>query len=253
MLWLKKNPFNIAADNLANLRSNPYPGRGIIVGLNETGQYLIQAYWIMGRSDNSRNRVFVCDEVDGSVQTAAADPEQVRDPSLIIYTAMAEKDLKYVVSNGHQTLPVLNGKNCSDLNKLLLSWSYEPDVPNYTPRITALINLHCDGDVVAEFGVLSKSSLSDKCERSIYSIPLRKTGFGYCITTYKGNGNPLPPFEDSPYLMPLHGDINDITRTLWNALNEENKVSLVVKFIDTKTGKSEMEVVNKYEQIMVEA
>jgi hypothetical protein len=250
---MERNPSHVAADNLAALRNNPYPGRGIIVGLDETGQYIIQAYWIMGRSENSRNRFFITDEDYGRVKTAIIDLTKVKDTSLIVYTAMAEAHLKYVVSNGHQTLPVLNGKPGSDLNKLLLPWSYEPDNPNFTPRITAMIDLHCEDDVIAEFGILSKSSLSEKCERSIYNMPLKQPGLGYCVTTYSGDGDPLPPFEDAPYLMPLYGNISDITKILWHALNEDNKISLAVKFIDTKTGTSHIQITNKYSQETTEA
>jgi hypothetical protein len=251
---MNRDSHTVAASNLAALQQNPYPGRGIVMGMDQTGRYLVQIYWLMGRSPNSRNRIFV-HHPNGALETEFADQSQAQDASLTIYTAMAEKNLKFVVSNGHQTIPVLDGKPGCGLNKLLLPWTYEPDAPNFTNRITAVFDLNYEyefneNEFTAEIGVLTKSSLDEQCSRSIFKMPIHMPGFGYCVTTYSGDGNPLPPFEDAPYLLPLIGDIKEIAGTMWGALNLDNRVSLAVKFIDTTTGKSEITVINKYEQVL---
>ena len=243
-----------AKENLELLKQNAYPGRGIICGMDETGQYLIQIYWIMGRSANSRNRVFI-DEEDGTLKTEAANPDLVTDPRLIIYTAMAEKNLRYVVSNGHQTMTAVNGPANNKLLSLLQAWEYEDDAPNFTPRITASVFLGDENDsdnYEAEMVILKKDEEGNNCLRWHYNEKL-KPGYGKCLTTYSGDGNPLPPFRGAPYLLPLKGGIEKITKTIWKALNPENRVSLAVKFIDTRTGKSQMKIVNQYSQVEVES
>lgn len=214
-----------AKGNLLALSQNSYPGRGLIVGMDETGKYLIQVYWIMGRSENSRNRVFVIED-GGILKTAPFDPAKVKDPSLIIYTAMAQKRGRYAVSNGHQTLDILSVKS---LNSSLEGWKYEPDHPNYTPRISAVIYSHLR---IVELSILKKSPLDDECDRYLYSRAINEPGFGYCITTYNGDGDPLPSFTGDPYLLPLAGDIQNVAQTIWDSLNKDNKVSLAVKFIE---------------------
>lgn len=235
----------LANNNLNDLRKNPYPGRGIIVGMDETGEYLVQVYWIMGRSENSRNRIFVVEE-GGVLKTAPFDPAKVKDPSLIIYTAMAEDDAeddyRYAVSNGHQTMDALKG-----LRYLTGGWQYEPDIPNFTPRISGLIAFDAPfGIQTAEFSLLKKSPFSHCCESYLYKLDISAPGLGYCITTYDGDGEPLPSFTGDPYLLPLVGDINAIAQTIWDALNGENRVSLAVKFIDIRNHKSQIVVINKY-------
>jgi hypothetical protein len=239
---------NQAQENLLKLKENPYPGRGIIVGMDETGKYLIQVYWIMGRSENSRNRVFVLDDDDtnGTLRTAAADPAKVKDPSLIIYTAMSETLMKYAVSNGHQTMDALSEKG---LNESMKSWQYEPDKPNFTPRITALVQPRVWSPQTAEISILKKSQFSDLCQRNLYVVPISTPGLGYCITTYSGDGNPLPAFEGDPYLLPLPGDIYNVAQTIWDVLNEENRVSLAVKFIGIETRETFIEIINKYNAV----
>jgi hypothetical protein len=217
-----------AENNLLALKKNPYPGRGIIVGMDETGKYLIQVYWIMGRSENSRNRIFVI-EKNGVLKTAPFDPVKVKDPSLIIYTAMAETLTHYAVSNGHQTLDALSIKG---LGSSLEKWEYEPDNPNYTPRISALLEPRVFAPQIAELSLLKKSPFSDECDRYLYKLAIPDPGLGYCITTYNGDGDPLPSFTGDPYLLPLAGGIEDIAQTIWDSLNKDNKVSLAVKFIE---------------------
>ncbi len=238
----------LAERNLLALKENPYPGRGIILGLDETGQYAVQVYWIMGRSENSRNRVFI-EEFEGILKTAAADPSKVKDPSLIIYQAMAENYLcHYAVSNGHQTLKVSTVK---DLNNLA-DWTYEPDAPNYTPRISGRFDLLAtdeNSSLVTEILLLKKSPLSEACDRHLYKLAISTPGLGYCVTTYSGDGDPLPSFAGEPYLLPITGEIEDVIDSIWQNLNEENRVSLAVKFIDIETGKSFLKIINKYKQI----
>lgn len=233
-----------AENNLLALKENHYPGRGIIAGMDETGKYLVQVYWIMGRSENSRNRIFVC-EKGGILKTAAADPKKIKDPSLIIYTAMAENRDQYAVSNGEQTMDaVLNEEG---LGSAMMPWEYEPDAPNFTSRITAIFDLS-RGCSLAEMSILKKSPMNSQCNEHLYRLPLSisSPGLGYCITTYSGDGDPLPPFQGDPYLLPLIGGIKNVAQTIWDTLNEDNRVSLAVKFINIKTRQTMRKVINKY-------
>jgi len=240
------DPKILAEKNLLALKQNPYPGRGIIVGMDESGKYLIQVYWIMGRSENSRNRIFVSED-NGVLKTAPFDLEKVSDPSLIIYTAMAESLKGYAVSNGHQTTDCLDdgGLNCS-----LSKWQYEPDSPNFTPRISALIVPKIVPPQIAEMSILKKSPFSDQCDRYLYKLDISSPGLGYCITTYNGDGNPLPAFSGDPYLLPLVGNREKIARAIWNSLNPENRVSLAVKFINIENKKeTSITVINKHKTV----
>lgn len=232
-------------DNLVKLSRNRYPGRGIVVGLNDTGQYLVQAYWIMGRSENSRNRVFEKDDNTGRVFTVAADPAKIKDPSLIIYNAMLERKGCFAVSNGHQTDTIVDADK--SFFAAMQAWKYEPDAPNHTPRISAVC--HLKNRIVAEMAILRKSPWSDACDRHLYSFEELGKGLGFCITTYSEDGDPLPAFRGEPYLLPLEGNIEVITGTLWSALDSENRVSLAVKFINRTSGASAIRIVNKYAKI----
>lgn len=237
---------NFGSDPIRNfelLKKNSYPGRGILVGMDKSGENLVQIYWIMGRSENSRNRIFV-EEDGGGLKTALADPSKVKDPSLIIYTAMVEEDDRWAVSNGAQTNDMLHDV------KLLPVWSYEPDDPNFTPRISALSFFVNDKNKAANsiFSILRKDPDSNKCQNDIYRYK-HSFGVGYCVTTYLGDGNPLPAFQGEPYVLPLIGDINQIASTFWDLLNEENKISLAVKFVNKKSRNSTIKIINKYTQI----
>jgi hypothetical protein len=245
-----------AKANFLRLSKNQYPGRIIIAGLDETGKNLVQGYAIMGRSENSRNRVFGRER--GRLFTEAADPSKVKDPSLIIYNAMCEvrnNDITYaVVSNGSQTDAIVKGyENDQSFHVSIRDpIIYEPDHPNFTPRISA----SCywprpphDSEPVVEMSLLRKSPWSDKCDRHFYKINGFGPGFGYCLTTYSGDGSPLPSFQGEPYLLPLLGDVRSIADIFWEALNADNRVSLAVKFIP-KTGPSEeIVIINKYSKI----
>ena len=232
-------------ENLAALSRNPYPGRGIVMGLLGDGIF-VQIYWIMGRSENSRNRIF--SKEAGRVYTAPADPAKVKDPSLIIYNAIRDDGRHYVVSNGAQTDEVAHKLAAGgDMNWALSTWNHEPDAPNYTPRITGVCSL--TGPYLFELSILRKSLAGDATDRHLYQYEDVPEGVGYCVTTYSGDGNPLPSFEGSPYPLPLEGDIKHIADTFWNALNKENRVSLVVKAFSRDTGRSVIHIINKYEKV----
>lgn len=239
----------LASTNLVTLRKNAYPGRGIVIGLDDTGEYFVQVYWIMGRSENSRNRVFGKDADTGRVFTEAADSAKVRDPSLIIYNAMAEIGDCFVVSNGDQTDTVIKAvaekKSFGDAMRMR---QYEPDDPNYTPRISAVC---LPQSHVMEMAVLRKSPWDNACDRHFYCFGEIGRGLGFCITTYSGNGNPLPAFQGEPYLLPLQGDLGTINKTLWNALDSENRVALVTKFIHRESSHSTIEIINKFSKVVV--
>ncbi|HTX86833.1 MAG TPA: IMP cyclohydrolase [Candidatus Nanoarchaeia archaeon] len=234
--------------NLEALAKNPYPGRGLIVGLSNGGRYLVQVYWIMGRSENSRNRVFVVE--GGSLRTALADDSKTADRSLIIYRAMAERSGLFVVSNGDQTDDVIAG----DVGGMFFEQSLrnrvnEPDAPNFTPRITAIFSTR-SVDPVAEILILKRSQIGNGCDRFLYRYDDLRPGVGYCVTTYSGDGNPLPSFCGEPYLLPTRGSIDEVAKMMWNSLNEENRVSLAVKFIKAPDGESsEIRVINKYQAV----
>ncbi|HUX35535.1 MAG TPA: IMP cyclohydrolase [Candidatus Paceibacterota bacterium] len=245
------DPDFVAKINLSRLVDNPYPGRGLIVGREKSGKKLVQVYWIMGRSENSRNRVFSSDK--GRVFTEAADPAKVNDPSLIIYNAMQEFSLvhkHYVVSNGAQTDGVVESLGGPPyLNCALSRWSHEPDEPNYTPRITALTSIGRFGSFI-QMSIIRKSVFDGRSDHAMYEYQSIAPGFGFCLTTYSGDGNPLPAFRGEPLLMPLEGGIEEIAGTYWGALNEGNRVSLVVKIIeDTPDAKSSVRIINKYKKI----
>ena len=245
-----------AQANLFNLSSNLYPGRGIVAGLDETGANLVQVYWVMGRSENSRNRVFKGDPNTGRLYTEAADPSKMKDSSLIIYNAMREYAGFLVVSNGDQTDTVIEKLrespqvNCYP-QAALSSRQYEPDAPNFTQRITAVSSVWKNQHQGTGFSILRKSRFGTGCDNLAYEYPCIRPGFGFCITTYAGDGNPLPPFYGDPLLMPLTGSIKDIAETYWKALNEENRVSLAVKFFEMANGHVDFHIINKYQQVQV--
>lgn len=242
---------------VVKLRCNPYPGRGIVIGTSEDGLYAVQVYWIMGRSDNSRNRIFATE--GGRLFTEAADPSKMKDPALVIYNAMREYHRSFVVSNGDQTDTVAEELDFSadiTLSDALMNRVYEPDVPNYTPRITGMCTIDNDGICSAELAILRKSELAvewesgDDCQRFYYQLGHIAPGFGFCVTTYMGDGNPLPAFTGEPYPVLLHGDIGQVIMNYWQLLNPDNRVSIAVKFIEIATGKFQIEIVNKYSRVV---
>ncbi|MDO8564867.1 MAG: IMP cyclohydrolase, partial [bacterium] len=213
----KENGMNIrdkmAEHNIKLLRNNPYPGRGLILG-RIGNDFLVQVYWIMGRSENSRNRVFTRDE-NGRVFTEAADSTKVKDPSLILYNVMKEKRGVFVASNGHQTDAFSESLGAMSIEGELASYTYEPDAPNFTPRITGVWHL---SSRVANISILRKSIWGEACDRCHYRYDHIEPGFGFGITTYSGEGDPLPSFLGDPILFPLTPGICELTDMYWNAL-----------------------------------
>ena len=248
------DPTNVraAGKNLELLRQNSYPGRGIVIGVSDQG-LAIQVYWIGGRSENSQNRVFSYESETGRVFTEAADPTKVKDPSLIIYNAMLERDGNhgngmFAVSNGHQTDTIVAEDPTSrGFKKAMDAWQYEPDRPNFTPRISGYSEIG-EGSIYSVLASLQKKEESDDCRRHLWDIfPSR--GLGHCITTYAGDApdnEPLPSFRGPPYYVPLLGGIKNIAELYWTTLNKNTRVALAVKGIDLKTKKSEVFIVNRF-------
>lgn len=225
------------------LKQNAYPGRGIVLGTSADGASAVAAYFIMGRSENSRNRVFVTDG-DG-IRTQAFDPSKMVDPSLIIYAPVRVLGDTTIVTNGDQTDTVydqmLAGKTFEESLRI---WEFEPDAPNYTPRISGIIERK-DGYQYALSILKSADGNPDSCQRYTFTYSNPIAGVGHFIHTYQGDGNPLPSFEGEPEKVAIEGDIDTFTNAVWDSLNPENKVSLFVRFIDLKTGKAETRIVNK--------
>ena len=228
------------------LKGNAYPGRGIVIGKSEDGKYAVTAYFIMGRSENSRNRVFVT-EGEG-IRTQAYDPSKLTDPSLIIYAPIRVLGKETIVTNGDQTDTVYEGVSKGlTFEQSLRSREFEPDAPNYTPRISGMLTVE-NGRFDYQMSILkSNNGNPAACNRYTFSYENPVAGEGHFIHTYLCDGNPLPSFEGEPKLVAIQDDIEIFTELLWNSLNAENKVSLFVRYIDIETGKYETKIVNKNE------
>ena len=231
------------------LTQNDYPGRGIIAGLSKDGKYAVSAYWTMGRSAGSRNRIFVKEIEDGTevIRTKAFDPSLIAgDPSLIIYAAVRKFGSKTIVTNGDQTDTIFEGlKNGLTFEQSLRSRKYEHDAPNYTPRISSLLDLE-GGKYNYSISILkSENGNPDNTLRYTFNYDNPQPGFGRYIHTYMGDGNPLPSYEGEPTPVEIEGDINTFTDNIWSWLNADNKVSLFVRFIEIATGKEETKIINK--------
>ena len=234
--------------NYVNLKdeisSVSYPGRGIVIGRSGDGRCAVTAYFIMGRSENSRNRVFIADG-DG-IRTKAFDESKLTDPSLIIYAPVRVLDGYTIVTNGDQTDTVYDGlKAGKTFEESLRSRKFEPDAPNYTPRISGLLNIK-DGRYDYSLSILkSDNGNPDECLRYTFNYDAPAAGKGHYIHTYMKDGNPLPSYEGEPTPVLIEGSIDEFTDTVWNALNEENKVSLFTRFTDIETGSFESRMINK--------
>lgn len=226
------------------LQNNSYPGRGIIIGKSPNGKYAVTAYFIMGRSENSRNRVFVT-EGEG-IRTEAFDPSKLSDPSLIIYAPVRVLGNKTIVTNGDQTDTIYELMDKQQtFEQALRTREFEPDAPNYTPRISGIMHIE-NGKYSYAMSILkSNNGNPDSCNRYTFAYENCVAGEGHFIHTYKCDGNPLPSFEGEPKLIAIPDDMEAFTETLWNSLNEDNKVSLFVRYIDIATGKYETKIVNK--------
>lgn len=224
---------------------NPYPGRGIIAGRSGEGKFAICAYWTMGRSPGSRNRIFV-EDGDG-IRTQAYDPSLVAgDASLIIYPAVKVLENRTIVTNGDQTCTVFDGlKNGLSFEESLRSRKYEHDEPNFTPRISCLLDIS-GGEFNYQFSILKSDSGNPlNTLRFTYAYENPVCGEGHLIHTYMTDGNPLPSFEGEPKKIRMLDDIDEFSELIWNSLNPENKVSLFVRFIDIATGKFSSRILNK--------
>ena len=225
------------------LKDNTYPGRGIVIGKTPDGMKAMTAYFIMGRSENSRNRIFT--EKDGEVFTEPFDAAKVQDPSLIIYAAIRSFGNNLVVTNGNQTDTVVEGLQAGKgFSEALESREFEPDGPNFTPRISGMLTFG-DGDFTYQMSILkSADAEGSACNRFTYSY-VPKNGLGHFIHTYVCDGNPIPTFQGEPERISVCDDIDEMTGRIWNALNEQNRISLYVRYIDLTTGTADNRLVNK--------
>ena len=225
-------------------KENSYPGRGIIIGKSPNGKYAVTAYFIMGRSENSRNRVFV--EDGEGIRTQAFDPSKLSDPSLIIYAPVRVLGNKTIVTNGDQTDTIYELMDKQQtFEQSLRTREFEPDAPNYTPRISGIMHVG-NGEYNYAMSILkSNNGNPDACNRYTFAYTNPVAGEGHFIHTYKCDGNPLPSFEGEPKLVAIKDDMNEFANDLWTSLNEDNKVSLFVRYIDIETGKYESVIINK--------
>lgn len=225
------------------IAGNSYVGRGIIIGKSEDGKKAVSAYFIMGRSANSRNRVFT--EKDGAVFTEPFDVTKVEDPSLIIYAAIRRFENKLIVTNGDQTDTIYEGlKNGKDFAEALRTREFEPDAPNFTPRISGMLTF-ADGDFTYKMSILkSADKEGGACSRYTFDYP-SVAGLGHFIHTYVCDGNPIPTFQGEPERVAIGNDIDAFCETLWNALDADNKISLYVRYTDLETGAEENRMINK--------
>ena len=225
------------------ITGNPYVGRGIVIGKSADGKKAAVAYFIMGRSANSRNRIFT--EKNGEVFTEPFDASKVQDPSLIIYAAIRQFENHLIVTNGDQTDTIydaLKAGHC--MRHALKTREFEPDAPNFTPRISGVATF-CDGDFTYELSILkSADAAGTACNRYNFSYAALP-GLGHFIHTYVTDGNPIPTFQGEPERVAIDDDIDVFTEKLWNALDENNKISLYVRYINLATGTSENRMINK--------
>ena len=235
-------------DIYQQLKANAYPGRGIIIGKSADGKYAVTAYFIMGRSVNSRNRVFT--QTQDGIKTEAADPSKLSDPHLIIYSPVRVLGNKTIVTNGDQTDTIYELMDKQQtFEQSLRTRVYEDDAPNYTPRISGIMHVE-NGKYNYAMNIIKSADGNPDCvERFTYAYSEPINGIGHFIHTYIGDGSPLPSFEGEPEKIAVPNDIDEFTDKLWEALNEDNKVSLFVRFIEIQTGKAVTKIVNKFEKI----
>ena len=222
------------------LRGNSYPGRGIVIGKSQDGGCAVVAYFIMGRSVNSRNRVFA-EEPDG-IRTEAADPAKMEDPSLIIYHPVRQIGRGLIVTNGDQTDTIRDFlEKGLPFEQALRTREFEPDGPNWTPRISGLLSP--DGSYKLSI-LKAADEAGTACLRQTFEYP-GQAGLGHFLHTYQCDGSPIPSFEGEPTPVTIEGDIDTFTSGLWESLNQDNKVSLFVRYIDLATGQAQTRIVNK--------
>ena len=226
------------------LKANAYPGRGIVIGKSADGKYAVTAYFIMGRSSNSRNRGFV--EEGAGIRTEAFDPSKLEDPSLIIYAPVRVLGNKTIVTNGDQTDTIYDGMDKQlTFEQSLRCREFEPDGSNFTTRISGIMHIEGGRYNYAMSILKSNNGNPDACNRYTFAYENPVKGEGHFIHTYMHDGNPLPSFEGEPKWVKIDGDIDTFGNLIWESLNEENKVSLFVRYIDIETGKYESRIYNK--------
>jgi len=225
------------------IKGNSYVGRGIVIGKSKDSKKACCAYFIMGRSANSRNRIFTVK--DGEVFTEPFDASKVEDPSLIIYAAVRQYENNLIVTNGDQTDTIYDGlKEGKCFNKALSSRCFEPDSPNFTPRISGMLTFE-NGDFTYKMSILkSIDAEGSDCARYGFSYP-SKAGLGHFIHTYVCDGNPIPTFQGEPERVEIDSDIDAFTNKLWDALDSDNKISLYVRYVDLSSGEYEERLINK--------
>lgn len=228
----------------AELSATSYPGRGIVIGKTPDGTHAAIAYFIMGRSENSRNRIFV--EDGEGIRTQAFDPSKLEDPSLIIYAPVRVLGNKTIVTNGDQTDTIydLMDKQYT-FEQALRTREFEPDAPNYTPRISGILHFDNGAFNYAMSILKSNNGNPDACNRYTFAYENPVNGEGHFIHTYMGDGNPLPSFEGEPTLIDIPNDMNEFADLVWNNLNEDNKVSLFIRYINIADGTCETKIINK--------
>ena len=228
------------------LKDNPYPGRGIVIGKSEDGKSAVIAYFIMGRSENSRNRVFT--ERDGAIYTEPYDYSKVSDPSLIIYSAIKSIDNKLIVTNGDQTDTIYDFMaKGMDMRAALRTRDFEPDAPNFTPRISGALEFS-SGDFTYEMSILKSRDDKGGATSRYFFEYTPMAGLGHFIHTYVTDGNPIPTFQGEPERVKIPDCIDCFTKSIWENLNENNKISLYVRYINLEDGKCESRMINKYEK-----
>lgn len=227
------------------LKENSYPGRGIVIGRSADGRSAVTAYFIMGRSENSRNRIFV--EDGEGIRTQAFDPAKLVDPSLIIYAPVRVLGSRTIVTNGDQTDTVYEGlEKGQTFEESLRSREFEPDAPNYTPRISGVLHVE-NGTFGYAMSILKSNQGSPaQCNRYTFSYEDCTAGEGRFIHTYMHDGDPLPSFEGEPKRVKIPDEIDGFTGQIWNSLNEDNRVSLFVRYIEIATGRCETRIVNRH-------
>ncbi len=225
------------------IKGNPYVGRGIVLGKTKNGENAVSAYFIMGRSENSRNRVFTIK--DGNVYTEPFDASKVEDPSLIIYSAVKSYKNNLIVTNGDQTDTIYNYlKDGKCFNCALDSRCFEPDAPNFTPRISGMITFE-NNDFTYKMSILkSIDEQGSDCARYTFNYP-SKNGLGHFIHTYVTDGNPIPTFQGEPERVEIYDDIDAFTNEIWTSLDENNKISLYVRYTNLKTNEITYRLINK--------
>lgn len=226
------------------LSSTTYPGRGIVIGKTPDGKHAAIAYFIMGRSENSRNRVFI--EDGEGIRTQAYDPGKLEDPSLIIYAPVRVLGNKTIVTNGDQTDTIYDLMNKQfTFEQALRTREFEPDAPNYTPRISGILHIEGGSYNYAMSILKSNNGNPDACNRYTFAYENPVNGEGHFIHTYMGDGSPLPSFEGEPVLVDIPDDMDEFAGLVWNNLNEDNKVSLFIRYINLETGSYETKIINK--------